>query len=182
MTRLTQGSIALALLIGAVAIACGGGGDDKVRAETPEEYARAVCEAMAKHSGEFEEIGEQLATFDEDLSPDNLSPLGDLLALMGPTLRGLAKDLGDIEPPSDAKEQHDNIVSTFDEAGQAFEDAEDLLEKPFAEAMEGFAEFGERFDSLGEGFDAFEAAGPEYEEALQNEPACQALEDVFTQF
>ena len=183
MTRLTQASIALALLVGAIAIACGGGGDgDKVSAETPAEYARAVCEAMAKHSGEFEAIGAQLETLDESDSSDSLAPIRDLLALMGPTMSGLAKDLGDIEPPSDAKEQHDNVVATFGEAGAAFEEAEELFEKPLEEAIAGLADFGDRFDDFGAGFDSFESIGPDYEAAMENEPACQELEDVFSQF
>ena len=42
MTRLIQGGVALALLIGGVAIACGRGGDAKVRAATRGEGGRAA--------------------------------------------------------------------------------------------------------------------------------------------
>lgn len=182
MARLVPLTIVVLLLFGAFAIACGGSDGSKVTADTPEEYASAVCGVLSSYADDFEEMGEQFDVFGADLGEDSLSLLDELLTLIGPLFSDLSGDLDDIEPPSAIADQHTSIVEAFDAAGDAFDDARDLLDRPLAEALEGLSGFEEQFADVGEGFEALADPGPEYDAAFEDEPACQELEDIFGQF
>ncbi len=179
MTRLVQFSIVVFLLFGAFAIACGGGGGGKVTADTPEEYASAVCGVMSSYADDFEQMDQQTNAFEGEFDEEGFGQLDEMLSLMGPLFSDLAGDLDDIEPPDDIADQHESIVVAFGAAGAAFDEVRDLLDQPLAEAVEGLAGFEEQFTEVGEGLDALADPGPEYEAAFDNEPACQDLEDVF---
>lgn len=92
-------------------VACGGG--DGGGTGSDEDYVRDVCGAMAK--------------FDEGLddllgsSPSSLDEIEELTKDMGSLFKDMANDLDDANPPADAKEANDALVSFLKEAAETLE-------------------------------------------------------------
>jgi hypothetical protein len=106
-------------------VACGGDDDGGGGPGGDEAYVRDVCGAMASFEGDFEEL---LTS-----SPTSLDEIEELATEMGELFGDLANDLDDANPPSDAEEAHNSLVSYLQDASEALETGD-------LEALEEFEE------------------------------------------
>jgi hypothetical protein len=145
-------SLIALVAVGAVATACGGGGN---AGPTPEEYFRQV-EAIADGVGQQSEaLGskweEDLAAVSSDQDRLELTRgfYHDLFSLVGDFRDGLA----DIEPPKEVEEAHHDLVEIADEFSSAWSEISAKVESAASEAEleelltnDEFAAVGQRFE------------------------------------
>lgn len=161
------------LLMATLGAACGG--EEEKKAEGPEEYAQVFCDAFGKHAEDFGALVEKMEGF-EDI--EDIEALRGVLSDMAPLFEGLAEDLGEIEPPEEIEQLHQDVVSAFSTGGEVAREFQELLEKPAGEAIEEMGEFAERSESFGEAFDALGGFPPEYRAAFESEPKCQEIREL----
>jgi hypothetical protein len=170
--------IAVALLGAAAAIACGDDGGDG--ADSAEAYARAFCEAFGAHVDGFEEIvslGDEIAAADQNDAEAVLGTLEEGVEVGEATFRGLADDLGAIDPPEGISEQHEQLVTTFEDGADAFAGLQGISDLPLDEALAELTTVEEELNNLGLAFDTIGDPPAEFDEAFESEEACTELED-----
>ena len=149
----------------------GGGGGGK-SADTPEEYAAAVCETLAGGIGEME------ALFSGETEFEDPSQLKDAIEEVQPAVEQLAKDLDKINPPSDVKDWHDSAVEAMAQAADLFDKLGKVLDKPLDEAMAELEDLMPELEGMQEPF-GMEDLPQEYQDAFENDSKCQDL-DIFS--
>lgn len=162
-----------ALVMAGVGVACGGG--EEKRAEGPEDYARAFCDAFGKHADEFSELIGGMEGI-EDIQ--DVEEIREIFSDVAPLFEDLANDLDKIEPPEEIEQVHEGIVSAFSGGAEAAQELVEILDKPIGEAVEEMGGFAERTEALGEGFGALEDLPPEYQAAFKDEPKCQEIQEM----
>jgi hypothetical protein len=172
----------MALLMVGLSVSCGGGGDDKssgggdggakTSASSPDEYAQVVCDTIGKRSAEVEALFGDSSAFKNAEDPAELQ---DAIAKAQPVVKGLADDLDKIEPPSEIKDWHENMVTSMAGAAELFGEMKDILDKPLDEAMAEITDLQPKFDALSDPFGSLSDLPQEYQDAFDNEPKCQDL-------
>ena len=163
---------AMLLVVAWLGVGCGDGGGEEA-AEGPEEYASLMCEAMGKHADDLE------ALMGDEMAFEDPSEMSDFLADAGPVLEALANDLEKVKPPADIKDWHLGMVSGLSDSAELFGEMKDILDKPMEEALEEIEDLTGRFEDMGAPLGELGDLPAEYQEAFQNEPKCQELQDVF---
>lgn len=176
MTRTLPAALAACLLTALFAVSCGGGGGTST--DTPEAYVQAFCEAIGGHTDLFEQLGalDTSGAVDDAAAIESLQDAVDIVA---PGLSGLSDDLNDIDPPGEIAQQHEDMVAAFAASADTMEQAGELFDQPLSEAVAGLDEFQTSADQIGQSFDGIGDFPAEYQQAAQDEEACQALEDAF---
>jgi hypothetical protein len=151
----------------------GGGGGGGKSVDTPEEYAAAVCDALAGRIGEME------ALFSGETAFEDPSQLKDAIDKVQPAVDQLAKDLDKINPPSDVKDWHDSSVEAMTQAADLFDKLGKILDKPLDEAMAEMEDLMPQLEGMQEPF-GMEDLPQEYQDAFESDPKCQEL-DIFSQ-
>jgi hypothetical protein len=173
---------AVVLLMAGLSMSCGGGDDDKssgggdggakTSASSPEEYAQVVCDTIGKRYAEGEALFGDSSAFENAEDP---AALQDAIAKAQPLVQGMADDLGDIEPPSEINDWHENMVTSMAGAAELFGEMKDILDKPLEEAMAEITDLQPKFDALSDPFGSLSDLPQEYQDAFDNEPKCQDL-------
>jgi hypothetical protein len=172
---------AVVLLMAGLSAGCGGGGDDggggggKTETSGPDEYAKAVCDAIGKRYAEGEALFGDNSALENAEDP---AALQDAIAKAQPLVQGMADDLGDIKPPSEIKDWHEGMVTSMTATAELFGELKDILDKPLEEAMAGITELQSRFDELQDPFGSLSDLPQEYQDAFENDSKCQEL-DIF---
>jgi hypothetical protein len=169
--------VTVALVAVATAIACSGGDGGDSDAEA---YARAFCEAFGAHVDGFEEIvsmGEEISASDPEDQEAVLDTIQEGVDVGEATFRGLADDLGEIDPPEGISEQHEELVATFEDGADAFAGLPDISELPLEEALAELTTVETEMNNLGLAFDTIGDPPAEFDEAFESEEACTELED-----
>jgi hypothetical protein len=164
------------LLMAGLSVSCGGGGGKK-SANSPDEYAGQVCDAIGKRSAEVETLFGDSSAFGNAEDPAQLQ---DAIAKAQPVIQGMADDLGKIEPPSEVKDWHEGMVTGMTATAELFGELKDVLDKPLDEAIAGITDLQSRFDELQDPFGSLSDLPSEYQDAFNNDPKCQGL-DIFSQ-
>ncbi|MGB6838333.1 MAG: hypothetical protein WBF66_11620 [Dehalococcoidia bacterium] len=168
------GLVGIAVLVMAgVGVACGG--EEEKKAEGPEDYAQVFCDAFGKHAEDFGALVQKMEGF-QDI--EDIEALREVLSDMAPLFEDLAEDLGEIDPPKDIEQLHQDVVSAFSTGGEVAREFEQLLEKPMGEVVEEMEEFAQRSEAFGEAFDALGSFPPEYQAAFESEPKCQEIKEL----
>jgi hypothetical protein len=149
-----------------------GGDDGGEETKGPEEYARAMCEAMGKHADDLKGFMAEEQAFEDP------SELGDFLADTAPVLKGLADDLGKVGPPADIKDWHEAMVAGLSDTADLFSELDELMDKPLEEAQGELEDLFAEMENIGEPLGDLGDLPAEYQEAFDNEPKCQKLEDI----
>ena len=166
----------VALLMVGLSMSCGGDGGAKKSASSPEEYAQVVCDTIGKRSAEVETLFGDSSALENAEDPGQLQ---DAIAKAQPVVKGLADDLDKIEPPSEIKDWHENMVTAMAGAAELFGELKDILDKPLDEAMAEITDLQPKFDELGDPFGSLSDLPQEYQDAFDNESKCQDL-DIFS--
>jgi len=170
------GMIAAISMLGLAVLSIGCGGDDDnggggggKSADTPEEYAAAVCETLAGGIGEMETL------FSGETAFDDPSQLQDAIDEVQPAVEQLAKDLDKIDPPSEIKDWHNSAVDAMAQAADLFDKLSGILDKPLDEAMAEMEELMPELEGMQEPF-GLEDLPQEYQDAFENDSKCQELD------
>jgi len=172
----------MALLMVGLSMSCGGGDDNggggggdsaKTSANSPEEYAQAVCDAIGKYYAEGETLFGDSSAFENAQDPAELQ---DAIAKAQPLIQGMADDLDKIEPPSEVKDWHEGMVTGMTTAAELFGKLKDILDKPLDEAMAGITDLQPELEGLDASFGSLQDLPSEYQDAFENEPKCQGLD------
>jgi hypothetical protein len=143
----------------------GGGG----KAEGPDEYAQQVCDTLGDRFNE-------LNTLMEGGDFDDPEQLQEAISDARPVIEDLANDLGDIEPPSEIEDWHNGLVTTLSQASELFGKLGDVLDKPLDEALAAMEELAPELEEMQAPFEGVTDLPQEYQDAFENEPACQELD------
>ncbi|MDI6856769.1 MAG: hypothetical protein QME71_00405 [Dehalococcoidia bacterium] len=168
------GAVVVSLLV-AVTLMSGCGGDDDGNgggggaAESPDEYAKQVCETLGDRFNELDRLMEG-SDFED---PEQLREAIDEAR---PVLEDLSNDLDDIDPPAEVEEWHDSMVSALSQASELFGKLGDVLDKPLDEAMGALEELMPELEEMQTAFAGVGELPQEYQDAFENEPACADLE------
>jgi len=95
-----------------------------------------------------------------------------------PVLKGIAKDLGKIDPPSEVEDWHDGMVSTMSLAADLFDQMGEALDKPIEEAMADLEELSSEMTDVEDPFGSMTDLPAEYQTAFEENPDCQELQDL----
>ena len=163
------------LVLAGLSVSCGGGGG-KTEATGPDEYAKAVCEAIGKQYAE----GEALFGGSAFENAEDPSELQDAIAKAQPIVKAMADDLDKIKPPSEVKDWHESAVVGLTTAAELFGKLNDILDKPLEEAMNEITELQPELEGMDQPFGSLSDLPSEYQTAFENEPACQDL-DIFSE-
>lgn len=172
------------LPLGLIALACGGGGGDGATADSPEAYARAFCDALGAHADDFVEmvgLAEELSNASSDDPASVLDKLVQMADLAAPTFRGLADDLGAIEPPEEISDLHQQMVTSFEDGAEALEGLEDISDQPLDQALDQLTTVQTEMDRFGQAFDTLADPPEEFQDAFDNEDSCQELQEQFSE-
>jgi len=164
-------STVVLVLVG-LGLSCGGGGGEK-EAAGPDEYAKAVCEAVGKRFAEGETLFGEGSAFENAEDPADLQ---DAIAKAQPLIQGMADDLDKIKPPSEVKDWHESMVTGMTTAAELFGELKDILDKPLDEAMAGLTDLQPELEGLDASFGSLEDLPSEYQDAFENEPKCEGLD------
>jgi hypothetical protein len=170
---------AMLLLLG-LSASCGGGGDNKdggggggsakTSANSPEEYAQAVCGTLAGRIGELDSL------INGDTAFDDPSQLKDAIDKAEPVIKEMAKDLDKISPPADVKDWHQNMVAAMNQAANLFGKLGDILNKPLDQAMADMESLSPELENMQEPFAGLSDLPQAYQDAFNNDSKCQELD------
>jgi hypothetical protein len=164
-------STAVLVLVG-LGVSCGGGGGEK-EVSGPDEYAKAVCEAIGKHYAKGEALFGDNSAFQNAEDP---SELQDAIAEAQPLVKAMADDMDKIKPPSEVKEWHESTVAGLTTAAELFGELKDILNKPLEEAMNELTDLEPELTGMEQPFGSVSDLPSEYQDAFANEPACEGLD------
>lgn len=134
--RLTLTATLGVALVALLSAACGGSDSGP---GSDEDYVRGLCGALASAGETFdsfedadfddEEFVEQLGLSADDLEGMEFDEMFTVLLtamfeILGPVMQDLADDLGDLNPPADAKAVHDEAVAAIEEFAKLFNEDE----------------------------------------------------------
>jgi len=168
-TKVLAISTVVLLMVG-LSVSCGGGGDDKKSANSPEEYAQAVCETLAGRISELDALMNGTTGFDDP------SQLKDAIDKAEPAIKEMAKDLDKINPPSDVKDWHNNMVATMNQTADLFGKLGDILNKPLDQVMAEMENLSPELENMQEPFAGLSDLPQEYQDAFENDSKCQELD------
>ncbi len=163
-------STAVLVLMG-LSVSCGGDGDEK-EVSGPDEYAKAVCQAVGKHYAE----GEALFGGSALENAEDPGEMQDAIAKAQPLIEAMADDLDKIKPPSEVKDWHDDTVAGLEMAAELFGELKDILNKPLEEAMNELTDLQPDLEGMDQPFGSVSDLPSEYQDAFANEPECQGLD------
>ena len=165
-------STAVLALVG-LSVSCGGGGDGEKEATGPDDYAKAVCQAIGKYYAEGEALFGDSSVLENAEDPAELQ---DAIAKAQPLIQGMADDLDKIKPPSEVKDWHESMVTGMTTAAELFGELKDILDKPLDEAMAGITDLQPELEGLDASFGSLQDLPSEYQDAFANEPKCEGLD------
>ncbi len=160
------------LVLAGLSVSCGGGGGEK-EVSGPDEYAKAVCEAVGKHYAEGEALFGGGSALENAQDP---SELQDAIAKAQPLVKAMADDMDKIKPPAEVKTWHEETVAGLTTAAELFGELKDILDKPLEEAMAGITDLQPKLDAMDQPFGSISDLPSEYQDAFQNEPTCENLD------
>jgi len=161
------------LLMVGLGLSCGGGGGGEKEAKGPDEYAKAVCEAVGKRFAEGETLFGEGSVLENAEDPAELQ---DAIAKAQPLIQGMADYLDKIEPPSEVKDWHEGMVTGMTTAAELFGKLKDILDKPLDEAMAGITDLQPELEGLDASVGSLGDLPSEYQDAFENEPKCEGLD------
>ncbi|OFW62483.1 MAG: hypothetical protein A2Y74_04245 [Actinobacteria bacterium RBG_13_63_9] len=167
-------STAVLALVG-LSVSCGGGGDGEKEATGPDDYAKAVCQAIGKYYAEGEALFGDSSALENAEDPGELQ---DAIEKAQPLVKGMADDLDKIKPPSEVKDWHEGTVAGLTTAAELFGELKDILDKPLEEAMAEITELQPELEGMADTFGSISDLPSEYQDAFENEPECANL-DIF---
>jgi len=165
-------STAVLALMG-LSVSCGG--DDEKEVSGPDEYAKAVCQAVGEHYAEGEALFGESSALENAEDP---SELQDAIAEAQPLVKAMADDMDKIKPPSEVKEWHEATVAGLTMAAELFGELKDILDKPLEEAMNELTDLQPDLEEMDQPFGSLSDLPSEYQDAFANEPECEGL-DIF---
>jgi len=169
--RILAISTAVLMLMG-LSVSCGGDDGEK-EVSGPDEYAKAVCQAVGKHYAEGEALFGESSAFENAEDP---SELQDAIAKAQPLVKAMADDLDKIKPPSEVKDWHEGTVAGLTTAAELFGELKDILDKPLEEAMDELTNLQPDLEGMDQPFGSISDLPAEYQDAFANEPECEGLD------
>jgi hypothetical protein len=136
MTRTRLAAIALALALGAAG--CGGGGDD---ADQFREDYNAAVDRLNEVNTNIQESGQSIASQSGEEIAEDFNRIAE-------TAEKTRQDLEDLDPPDDAQQEFDRLLSSVEEGVQALrataEAAREENQQRFLEAAQRLSQTGEK--------------------------------------
>jgi methyl-accepting chemotaxis protein len=136
MTRTRLAALVLALALGAAG--CGGGGDD---ADQFREDYNAAVDRLNDVNTDIQESGQSIASQSGEEIAQDFNRIAD-------TAEKTRQDLEDLDPPEDAQEEFDQLLSSVEEGVQALrataEAAREQNQQRFLEAAQRLSQTGEK--------------------------------------
>jgi DNA repair exonuclease SbcCD ATPase subunit len=136
MTRTRLAASALALALGAAG--CGGGGDD---ADQFREDYNAAVDRLNEVNTNIQESGQSIASQSGEEIAEDFNRIAE-------TAEKTRQDLEDLDPPDDAQQEFDRLLSSVEEGVQALrataEAAREENQQRFLEAAQRLSQTGEK--------------------------------------
>jgi hypothetical protein len=132
--RLLRIPLIVLALVGLIAIA-GCGSDDSTdgtssEALSNEEYAQQAQEILAEFGANFQELGAKIS------ASKNTQEFSDLVNQAEDEIQGAVDDFSALQPPADAQEGHDQLLSALENFSSKLTDVSDAAESGDKQALQ----------------------------------------------
>ena len=142
------------------------------QAKNADEYATQFCGAVSKYADDINKL------MNSDTNSDDPTQMKQMISDMVPLFQGLSKDLDKINPPDDAKEWHDGLVTGLSSAADLFGKMSDAMNKPIDEAMTDITNLYDEMSNMEDPFGSIGDPPAGYQDAFQNNAKCQELQNM----